>query len=342
MTSTGTYRRCAILLSMLIWPAWAEERREPAELYPPIEPFERGHLKVGDIHEIFYQVCGNPKGKPIFVLHGGPGFGCYPRLRQYFNPDKFMVVLHDQRGAGRSRPAGELRENTIWHLVEDIERLRQHLKIEGKILVFGGSWGTTVALAYAETHPERVAGMVLRGIWTGTEAEIEHGYGGECVRKFFPEAVSWVETAMPPDSPGFTPETLVKIFSGNDAALQRRVIDAEVRYAVKVGQLHATDQEVAQGFGDIDLLPSAKIDAHYAANHCFLEEGQLLRDAHTLRDIPITMINGRYDMLSPPLAAYRLHKVLPKSRLIIVERAGHSEGEPGITQALLQAVAELE
>lgn len=316
--------------------------RQPGELFPVLDPFNQGFLQVSELHSIAYALVGNPKGKPIFVLHGGPGFGCYPRLTQYFDPEKFFIVLHDQRGAGRSRPAGELRENTTQDLVADIEHLREHLKVEGKILIFGGSWGSTLALAYAETHPERVAGMVLRGVWTGTEAEMEHAYDGKQVRQFFPDAVARMQAAMPPGSGGFNPQALLDIFTGDDRALMKRVADAWIQYGIKISKLHATKEEVAAGFGNFDPTPGARVDCHYAAHRFFLEEGQLLRDAPRLADIPITIINGRYDIICPPVTAWELHQRLPRSKLVIIEEAGHSESEPGITSALLEAVAQFE
>jgi proline iminopeptidase len=314
----------------------------PLELYARAAPFDEGYLKVSELHSIWYGLFGNPKGKPVFVLHGGPGFGCYPRLTQYFDPEKFLIVLHDQRGAGRSRPAGELCENTTQHLVADIERLREHLEIDGKVLVFGGSWGSALALAYAETHPGRVSGLVLRGVWTGTKAETEGGYGGQHVRQFFPDAVERMEAAMPPGSSSFDPQSLLKVFTGDDEALCRDIAREWIRYGIKLSSLHASEEDLERGFGDMDVRPGAKIDTHYASNLFFLEEGQLLRDAVRLREIPITIINGRYDMLCPPITAWRLHKQLPKSKLVIVEEAGHSEAEPGTTRALLAAMAEFE
>ncbi len=322
--------------------ASADDAHQPGELFPAQEWFDAGHLKVSDLHTIGYALYGNPKGKPIFVLHGGPGVGCYSRLMQYFNPEKFLIVLHDQRGAGRSTPAGEIRENTTQHLVEDIERLRKHLKIDGKILIFGGSWGSTLALAYAETYPERVSGMVIRGIWTGTQAELDHYYGEQGIRKFFPDAWARLEAELPPRVREFQPKSLLELFSKGDAAIVRKVGDAWIRYAVKTGNLHAPDEKVEQGWGDYDGKPGAIIDTYYASNGFFLEEGQLLRDAHKIRDIAVTIINGRYDVICPPITAWRLHKALPKSKLIIVEEAGHSEGEPGTTRALVEAVAEFE
>ena len=342
MIRRNVHRLCILLVGVLMSTASADDTRQPGELFPPTEPFKTGYLKVSAIHRVYYELHGNPQGKPVFVLHGGPGFGCYPRLTQYFNPEKFLIVLHDQRGAGRSRPPGELRENTTQHLVADIERLRKHLEIDGKIVIFGGSWGSTLALAYAETHPERVSQMVIRGVWTGTKAETENGYGGRLVRQFFPDAVARMEAAMPPGRGGFDPQSLLKIFTGDDEALCRKVAREWIRYGIKVGRLHATDEELKRGFGDFDIRPGAKIDTHYAANLFFLEEGQLLRDAHKLKDIPLTIINGRYDMLCPPITAWRLHQRLPNSKLIIVEQAGHSEAEEGTTRALVKAVAEFE
>ncbi len=322
--------------------AAAEERPDSAKLFAASPPFKSGHLKVDDVHEIFYALFGNPKGKPVIVLHGGPGSGSYPRLMRYFDPEKFLIVLHDQRGAGRSRPAGELRANTTAHLVADIERLRKHVGIEGKALVFGGSWGSTLALAYAEAHPKHVRGLILRGIFTASAAEPLNGYVGPMPRTFFPDAAAEFDAALPKALKPIDPQTLLKVFSGNDKALQRRVAAAWVRCAIKTGKLHASDEEVQRGWGDHDMVPGARIDCHYAANGFFLEDDQLLRDASKLKDIPTTIINGRYDVICPPITAWRLHKKLPKSKLVIVEEAGHSEGEPGTTLALVKAVAEFE
>jgi len=323
-------------------PAVAGEQPDAAELFAVKPPFKTDYLKVDELHEIFYAVFGDPKGKPVIVLHGGPGFRSYPRLAQYFDPAKFLIVLHDQRGAGRSRPAGEIRANTTSHLVADIERLRKHLGIDGKVLVFGGSWGSTLALAYAEAHPERVRGLVLRGIFTASKAEPLNGFVGPMPRAFFPVAAAEFDAAMPPELAPVEPRKLLKLFAGDDKAMQRRVAAAWIRCAIKTGKLHASDEEVQGGWGDYDVVPGARIDCHYAANGFFLEDDQLLRDAHKLKDIPTTIINGRYDMICPPITAWRLHKKLPKSKLIIVEEAGHSEGEPGTVQALLAAVAEFE
>jgi proline iminopeptidase len=334
--------RCALLLGALVSAASAEDARQPGELFPVLDSFDSGHLKVSERHTIAYSLHGNPEGKPVFVLHGGPGFGSYPRLTQYFNPEKFLIVLHDQRGSGRSRPVGELRENTTQNLVRDIERLRGHLGIEKRGIVFGGSWGSTLGLAYAEAHPENISGMVLRGVFTATQAEIDQIFNARGARLFFPDAVARLEGALPRGGRDFSHAGLLRIFNSDDEALRSKVAAAWCRYGIKIGRLHTPDELVEQSFDAWDPLPMCRIDCHYMSNGCFLEEGQLLRDAHKLTDIPVTIINGRYDMICPPVSAYRLHKLLPKSKLIIVEQAGHSEGEEGTTRALVEAVAQFE
>lgn len=332
----------AAVVGLLAVAAEAQEQPDSAELFAVNPPFKTGYLKVDEVHELFYVLFGNPKGKPVFVLHGGPGVGCYPRLMQYFDPEKFLIVLHDQRGAGRSRPAGEIRANTTSHLVADIERLREHLGIEGKALVFGGSWGSTLALAYAEAHPEHVLGLVLRGIFTASKTESLNAFVGPMPRAFFPDAVAEFEAALPPKLASFDPRTLLELFTGDDKTTQRSVVTPWTRYVIKTGKLHASDEEVQGGWGDDDAVPGARIDCHYAANGFFLKDDQIFREVGKLKDIPVTIINGRYDIICPPITAWRLHQKLPKSKLVIVEEAGHSEAEPGTMQALLAAVAEFE
>jgi proline iminopeptidase len=331
-----------LLVGGILSRAAAQSAPERPHLFPVPPSLESGHLKVGEIHEIFYTLCGNPQGTPVFVLHGGPGSGCYPRLAQYFDPQKFLIVLHDQRGAGRSRPAGELRENTTQHLVADIEQLREHFGIREQALVFGGSWGSTLALAYAEAHPEHVRGLILRGVFTACADEPLNGYVGPMPRMFFPEVTAEFDAALPGELKPFEPQVALKLFSGSDTAAQRRVAEAWMKCAVKTGKLHVPDEDLKGGLGDFDPAPGARIDCHYGANGFFLKDNQLLRDADKLQDIPITIINGRYDLICPPPAAWRLHQRLPKSKLVFVEEAGHSEAEPGITAALLRAVAEFE
>ncbi len=327
---------------MLVGFARAGELPSEPRLFDTAPPFKEGYLKVDDVHEIYFALFGNPQGKPVMVLHGGPGSGSYPRLMQYFDPQKWLIVLHDQRGAGRSRPAGELRANTTQHLVADIEKLRTHLGIEDKMLIFGGSWGSALALAYAEAHPEFVRGMVLRGVFTASEAEPLNGFVGPMPRAFFPDAAAEFDAALPDSMKPFTPQKLLDLFAGDDTAAQRRVADAWIRCAIKTGKMHTPDEEVNAGWGDFDPIPGARIDCHYAANGFFVKGDQLLREARRLQSIPTIIINGRYDVICPPITAWRLHQQLPQSKVMIIEEAGHFESEPGTTQALLSAVKEFE
>ena len=311
--------------------------RQPGELFPEIEPYDSGYLKVSDLHEIYWEQAGNPRGVPVLFLHGGPGGGCSPTHRRYYDPAAFRIVLHDQRGAGRSRPFGELRQNITQDLVADIERLRQHLGIE-RFVVLGGSWGSTLALAYAEAHPDRVAGLVLRGVYLGTKVEMERFYG-HGVAEYFPEVSErlWREV---PEVPGKTPpQRLLALLESPDEAVRKRVARAWAAYETKVARLEQPDAAVDAAFETWDPTAFSRIENHYMAHDCFIEEGQLLRDAAKIRHIRTVIINGRYDVICPPKIAWTLHKALPRSELVIVEAAGHSAGEPGIQRAIVEAMA---
>lgn len=327
----------AILLSLL---ACGTARAED-ELFPEIQPYDSGYLKVSDIHEIYYEQSGNPQGKAIFFLHGGPGGSTSPGQRRYYDPKKFRIVLHDQRGAGRSRPFAEIKENTTWDLVEDIEKLRKHIGVDRMILL-GGSWGSTLALAYAEKYPERVSGLILRGVYLGTREEMERFYT-HGVAEYFPEVSERLWSQIP-EMPGKTPpQRILAVLNGPDEAARKRIAKAWAAYETKVAFLQRSDEEVEKAFADgWDPTAFSRIENHYMANDCFLEENQLLRDAGKLKDIPTVIVNGRYDVICPPSTAYRLHKALPKSKLWIVEAAGHSGSEPGITAALVRAVRTFE
>ncbi len=318
------------------------ESEEENSLWPEIKPFKTDHLKVSDIHKIYYELCGNPKGKPVFVLHGGPGGSSSPYYRRFFNPDRFLIVLHDQRGAGKSKPYAELRQNTTQNLVEDIEKLRRHLKLD-KILLFGGSWGSTLALAYGETYPENVSGMVLRGIFTATKAEIDHFYHGG-VNKFFPETYGKLIDIVPEAERQSMPRALFKMVQSENRADRLKVSLLWTKYEYKVSTLE-TPEELLKSLDHEDpeqFYAFALFENYYMANGCFLEEGQLLRNAEKISDIPIILVNGRYDMVCPPISAFRLHKKLPQSKLVIVESAGHWMGDPPVERALLKAMREFE
>jgi proline iminopeptidase len=309
-------------------------------LWPKSEPYRTGYLRVSPQHEIYYQLGGTPQGIPVMFLHGGPGAGCSASDFRYFDPEKFHVVLHDQRGCGLSRPYGELRENDTPHLVADIEKLRRHLGL-GKVLLFGGSWGSTLALAYAETYPKNVAGMILRGVFTASREEIDHFYHGGA-GKFFPEAYAALQKAVDrPQTLNYPQQLLAKLRSP-DPAVQNKAAWAWTRYESKLAFLNLPDEAIEKWLVGFNPYAFALLENHYMANRCFLQEGQLLKNAGRIAGIPTVIVNGRYDVICPPHTAYRLHGKLAKSRLVIVDASGHSSSEPGIRAALLQAVRDFE
>ncbi len=313
---------------------------DAAELWPKIEPYQARHLEASDIHSIYYEVSGNPRGKTVFVLHGGPGGSSSPYYRRFFNPAKFRIVLHDQRGCGKSTPYADIRENTTQHLVADIERLRTELKA-GKIILFGGSWGATLALAYAQTYPENVSGIVLRGVFTATEEEIDHFYHGGTA-KFFPETYDKFRSSLPESDEQSIPKQLLSLIEkvSDDEKLKYSRIWAE--YELKISGLNIPDRDVERFLRDHNPLAFGILENYYMANGCFFEEGQLLSNTDRISEIRTIIVNGRYDMICPPITAYRLHKKLPNSRLVIAENAGHWMGEPPIQEALLKAMREFE
>lgn len=311
-----------------------------ARLFPEIEPYDSAHLRVSELHRIYYEQVGNPSGKPLFVLHGGPGAGCSPTQRRYADPERFRIVLHDQRGAGRSLPFGEIRENTTQALVEDVERLRQHLKIKRMILL-GGSWGSTLALTYAEAYPDHVAGMVLRGIFLGTREEMDL-YFPRSVGDYFPEAYERL-CAQIPEMPGKNlAERVFALLESPDEEIRRNAARAWVEFELKTVGLQRTDEEVRQELDTFDPEALARLETFYIVRDCFLEEGQILRDIGRIQHIPAILVNGRYDLMTPPVVAWKLHKALPKSELWLIEAAGHSAGEPATQEALVRAVKKFE
>ena len=319
-----------------------DKKEKTTVLFPQIEPFKTGYLKVSPLHEIYYELCGNPKGKPVMVLHGGPGYGSYPRLRQYFNPGKFLIVIHDQRGANKSKPYAETRENRTQYLVQDIEKLRKHLNL-GKVLIFGGSWGTTLGLLYAESYPEHVSGMILRGTFTAAQEELEFHYRN--IQWFFPEEYETLEKTLPPGDKRLPVDYIWELMQGEDNEQLKKCLIALGTLELKMSRLEVSDAVIQQSLLDQpfeDLKMEYTIDLFYNSHRLFLNKNQVLNDIHKIKHIPITFINGRYDMATPVSSAYRLHKRLPGSRLIIVESSGHSETEPRITEALLKAVKEFE
>jgi proline iminopeptidase len=303
--------------------------------YPPIEPYESGMLDVGDGHFIHFERCGTRGGKPAVLLHGGPGGGLSPQHRQLFDPDRYDVMLFDQRGCGRSTPHAGLEMNTTWHLVADIERLREVVGVQ-KWLVFGGSWGSTLALAYAETHPGRVSELVLRGIYTVTRAELRWYYQFG-VSEMFPEKWERFQAPIPEAERGDMIAAYRKRLTSDDLATQ---IDAARPWSVWEGETITLlpDPQLAASHDDGHFaLAFARLENHYFVHHCWLEEGQLLRDAHRLRGIPGTIIQGRYDMPCPARYAYALHRAWPEAGFHLIEGAGHAYSEPGILDRLIRA-----
>jgi proline iminopeptidase len=333
-------QKLLFLCFLLLVPVSASFGQDAGKLWPEIQPYKTGYLRVSPLHEIFYQTGGNPKGKPVLYLHGGPGGGCSLHDFRYFNPHKFNIILHDQRGAGKSKPYAEIRENTTENLVEDIEKLRKHLQL-GRVILFGGSWGSTLALAYAEKYPHNVSGIVLRGVFTATRSEIDHYYHGGTA-KFFPEVYQELAASLDhPEKKDFPAQLLAKLTS-TDPAIRDRYARAWLRYEGKIAFLLKAEGKVEAFLREYNPYAIALLENYFMANGCFLEEGRLLKNAGTLADIPVVIVNGRYDMICPPNVAYNLHRLLPKSTLVIVPDAGHSATEPGIQAELVMAVRRFE
>ena len=304
-------------------------------LYPELEPYRTFRLPVSSLHTLHVEEAGNPDGKPVIFFHGGPGAGISPIHRRFFDPKFWRVVLFDQRGSGKSTPLGELADNTTWDLVADAERIRLHLGI-GKWLAFGGSWGSTLALAYAETHPERVTGLILRGIFLGRRAELDWTYV-DGMRRIEPEG--WDEFIAPltPRERGSIVRAYHRRLTSEDAALRREAALAWNKFETHASKLVPEDEPVAEE--DVPKeIALARIEAHYFLNGCFLKsDDQLLRDAERLRRIPGAIVQGRYDLVCPIQSAWDLHRAWPEAEFVVVQSAGHAADEPGISSALVAA-----
>ena len=312
--------------------------RAVSELFPPLEPFDAFRLRVSDLHEIHVEQAGNPEGRPVIFFHGGPGAGISPLHRRFFDPSFWRVILFDQRGSGRSTPLGELKENSTWDLVADTERIRERLGIE-KWLVFGGSWGSTLGLAYAETHPERCTGLILRGIFLSRKAEVLWTFGGGAQRVFpdgWAEFLSILDEAEKADVLAAYHRRL----NSGDPAVSRQAALAWNRWEELASYLVARLGPVAEEDVPAEVA-LARIEAHYFVNGAFLSsDDQLLRDVEKIRHLPGVIVQGRYDMVCPAISAWDLHAAWPGSRLTIVPAAGHSADEPGIVSALVDATEE--
>jgi len=309
-------------------------------LYPAHEPFDSGYLDVGSGHEIYYEQLGSPEGAPIVFLHGGPGGGGDVNARRFFDPDRHRAVIFDQRGAGRSRPLASLVDNTTWHLVEDVERVRRHVGIE-RWLVFGGSWGSTLSLAYAETHPEAVKALVLRGIFLVRRRELSWFYQ-QGANELFPER--WQEFIEPIEPPS-RGDLLAAYHRGLSSGKPERQRELARRWSVWEGATSSllADPEREQAFGADDFsMALAKIETHYFVNGGFFEsERQLLDGVERIRGIPAVIVHGRYDVVCPVSTALELAARWPEADLKIVPDAGHSAFEPGIAAELVAAAERL-
>jgi proline iminopeptidase len=309
---------------------------ERRTLYPAIEPYATGFLQVSDLHKVYYEECGNPNGKPVVFLHGGPGAGCSPKARQFFDPSRYRIVLFDQRGCGRSKPHAELTDNSTWHLVADIEQLREHLGIE-RWQVFGGSWGSTLALAYAQTHPTRVSELVLRGIFMLRRWELEWFYQKGC-DAMFPDAWDDYLKAIPQAEHGDLISAYHRRLTSPDEATRLAAARAWSVWEGATSFLFQDPGHIASSSEDLFALAFARIECHYFVNAGFFDvDGQLLRDVHRLHGIPAVIVQGRYDVVCPPRSAWDLHRAWPQADLRIVPDAGHSAFEPGITHELIVA-----
>ncbi|HEY0136098.1 MAG TPA: prolyl aminopeptidase [Nannocystis sp.] len=305
-------------------------------LYPEIEPYRTGSLQVSGLHCIYYEESGNPEGKPVVFLHGGPGGGTDPKQRRFFDPEAYRIVLFDQRGCGKSTPHAELRENTTWDLVADIEKLRVHLGIE-RWQVFGGSWGSTLALAYAQTHPKRVSELVLRGIFLLRRAELLWFYQ-DGASALFPDAWEHFLAPIPVAERGDLMRAYYRRLTGDDEDVRREAARAWSVWEASTSFLIQRPDFIAHAAGDDFSLAFARIEAHYFVHHGFLErEQQLLENVGRLRQIPSVIVQGRYDVVCPMHSAWQLHRAWPEAELVVVPDAGHSAFEPGTLAALIDA-----
>jgi proline iminopeptidase len=313
----------------------AETHTSLRRYYPEIEPYDSGMLDVGDGHQIYWERVGTPGAKPAVFLHGGPGGGCNTNHRRVFDPARYDVLLFDQRGCGRSTPHACLEANTTWHLVADIERLRQLCGVE-QWLVFGGSWGSTLALAYAETHPERVSELVLRGIYTLTQAELDwyYQYG---VSEMHPEKFEQFQAPIPAAERGNMMAAYHQRLTGNNEAEKLACAKAWSQWEGATVTLLPDPALVDDFGGDQFALAFARIENHFFTHMGWLEDGQLQRDAHKLHGIPGVIVHGRFDMPCPLKYAWNLAKAWPDAELQIIEAAGHAMTEPGILDALIKA-----
>ena len=309
-------------------------------LYPAVEPYEAGHLDVGDGQQLYWESSGTPDGKPVVFLHGGPGAGTSPTHRRLFDPERYRIVLFDQRGCGKSLPhaslpTADLSTNTTWHLVSDIEKLREFLGID-KWQVFGGSWGSALALAYAETHPDRVTDMVLRGIFTLRKSELDWFYEGGAAA-LFPDYREEFLAPVPVEQRGHCISAYAKLLSDPDPAVHVPAAVAWSVWEARTLRVVENAERVAEAAVPEYAVAFSRIENHYFVHEGWFTDNQLIDDAKRLRRIPAVIVQGRYDVCTPPFTAWDLHRAWPEAEFVMVPAAGHAFDEPGISDALLTA-----
>jgi len=309
-------------------------------LYPEIEPYNTGMLRVSESHEIYFEECGNPNGKPVVYLHGGPGGGCRANFRRYFDPAAYRIVLFDQRGCGRSLPHASLVDNTTWHLVSDIEALREHCKID-KWQVFGGSWGSTLGLAYAETHPERVTELIMRGLFTLRRSELLWFYQ-DGASHVYPDFWEGYVAPIPAEERSDLMAAYYKRLTGKDRSAQVECARAWARWEFSAISLWPDPNQHADIESDAFAVAFARIECHYFVNGGFFDtDDQIIRNLHKIKHIPCVLIQGRYDMCTPARTAWDIHKAWPEADFRLVGDAGHAGSEPGIVHELIGATDRL-
>lgn len=308
--------------------------------YPPIEPFEADLLPVGDLHHIYYEISGNPAGIPVVDVHGGPGAGSVPEYRRLFDPERYRILLFDQRGCGKSRPLAETRQNTTQDLIADMEALRAKLGVNSWI-VTGWSWGTTLALAYAQAHPDRVQALVLRGTWTARQEEADWFETG--LQNFFPDTVERLEIAGDDDDPLEVLQRLFDVMLDENApgADRERAARDCIRRELYACYLEATDDQIEAELDREAQLPGALIGAHYWQHRWFLEENELWSRLDRIAHIPCVIIHGRYDVVAMPRISWELHRAWPRSELFIVPRSGHMSSEPEMARVITKTMDKL-
>jgi len=310
-----------------------------AVLFPEIDPYQHGRLAVDALHTLYWETCGRAGGVPVVYLHGGPGGGCLPYHRRFFDPAFWRIVLFDQRGAGRSTPSAAIERNTTQHLVADLEALRAHLGVE-RWLVFGGSWGATLALAYAQAHPQRCLGLVLRGVFLARPQELDWFIHG--MRNVFPEAWRAFAEFLPESERGDLLASYHRRLTDPDPAVHLPAAHAWDRYEGACSTLLPAGEAHGKPDGDAAALAIARIEAHYFVNRAFLADDELLANVGRIRHLPCTVVQGRYDIVCPPVTADALARAWPEAECIMVADAGHSVREPGITRELVAAVRRMQ